>query len=207
MSALPESSAVPVPPLARERLVPLLRGALALALGVVITFSPDHSARFGAVAFGVFALATAAVLAVGAVADRRASRPLGQGLLLLALALAAGVMVLLLPAELFVGVVSAWALLSGAVELVGGLIARRAGRTARDGIVTGALLLLLAVVLLVVPPDYSQPWQVIGDEGVEASGAVTADIMTVGIIGAWAVIHGLLLVIQALTPRRPEPAP
>ena len=62
--------------------------------------------------------------------------------------------------------------------------------------------MLLAIVLVIVPPDYSQPWQVLGRQGdVEASGAVTADIMTVGILGAWAVVHGLLLVIAALTPR------
>ncbi len=47
-------------------IVALLRAVPALALGLVITFSSDHSATFGLVAFGVFALVTGAVVLVAA---------------------------------------------------------------------------------------------------------------------------------------------
>ena len=41
---------------------PLARAVPALVLGLVITFSQDHSAAFGIVGFGAFAVVTSAVL-------------------------------------------------------------------------------------------------------------------------------------------------
>lgn len=211
VSALSQPSALPAPASSRVgmgRLASLLRALVAIALGIVVTFSSDHSAAFGALVFTVFALATAVVMAVGAVLDRRQGRGSWLPLTLGVLALAAGVAAALLGADYFVVVVSAWALLSGAAELSFGVQARRAGQPARDEIIVGALAVLLAVALLVVPPDYTEPWQVIGRGGeVEAAGSVTADIMTVGVLGAWAIIHGVLVAIAALTPARPEVRP
>lgn len=184
-----------------ERALPLLRGALALVLGLVITFSSDHSAAFGLLVFSVFALATGVVLLIGGLLRHRGGVVAPVDPILGVFALIAGIAAVLLPEPAFVGVVAAWALLSGAVELLAGVRLRRAGGRGRDAILLGAISVLLAVVLLIVPPDYVQPWQVVGDSGVEISGAVTADIMNVGILGAWAVIHGLLLVIAAFTPK------
>ncbi|WIB36300.1 hypothetical protein [Curtobacterium sp. MCJR17_043] len=45
--------------------VPVLRAVPAAVIAMVITFSPNHSAGFGLVLFGVFALVDGAVLAWG----------------------------------------------------------------------------------------------------------------------------------------------
>jgi len=206
VSAVSGPSATPAPSTVGAgglRGVLLVRGALALALGLVITFSRDHSALFGMIAFGIFVLATALTLAVGTVLTARSGQRDLFGLIQIVVAFAAGVAAVLLSADYFVIVVSSWALLSGAMELTAGILAQRAGASGRDAITLGGLAILLAAVLLIVPPEFTEPWQVIGRDGaVEASGSVTADIMTVGVLGAWAIIHGLLIVIAAFTPAR-----
>ena len=50
MSSLSPAAAI-TPPRARVDLPILGRGLVAVALGLVITFSPDHSAGFGLIAF------------------------------------------------------------------------------------------------------------------------------------------------------------
>ena len=208
MSAVPGPSAtqtISAVGAASRGIVLLVRGGLAVLLGLVITFSPDHSAVFGMIAFGSFALATALTLAIGHVLAARSGQRDALGLILVALAFAAGAASFLAPSESFVIVVSSWALLSGATELTAGILARRAGEPGRDSITWGALAVGLAAVLLIVPPEFTEPWQVVGQGGaVEAAGNVTADIMTVGSLGAWAIIHGVLVVIAALTPARGE---
>ena len=208
MSAVPGPSAtqtISAVGAASRGIVLLVRGGLAVLLGLVITFSPDHSALFGMIAFGAFALATALTLAIGHVLAARSGQRDALGLILVALAFAAGAASFLAPSESFVIVVSSWALLSGATELTAGILARRAGEPGRDSITWGALAVGLAAVLLIVPPEFTEPWQVVGQGGaVEAAGNVTADIMTVGSLGAWAIIHGVLVVIAALTPARGE---
>ena len=104
----------------------------------------------------------------------------------------------------FVAVVSAWALIVGAIDITTAIRRRRSGGAARDGFLLGGLGVALALAVLIVPPDYAQPWQVADSTGaIEASGAVTASIMVVGLLGAWAVIHGLLLVIASIPAASP----
>ncbi len=208
MSAVPGPSAtqtISAVGAGSRRNVLLVRGGLALALGLIITFSPDHSAVFGMIAFGAFALATALALTAGHVLAARSGRRDPLGLILVVLAVLAGAAPFLVPPDSFVIVVSSWALLSGATELTAGVLARRAGEPGRDSITWGALAVGLAAVLLIVPPEFTEPWQVVGQGGaIEAAGNVTADIVTVGSLGAWAIIHGVLVVIAALTPARDE---
>lgn len=206
MSALPESSIVGTVRPAAPWVPTLVRGVVALALGVAITFSPDHSARFGLLAFAVFALATAPAHAVAARRETPGLRSLDAVSAGLALVAGAGALVVLaLGAAPFVATVSAWALLTAALESVAGVLAARRGGAARDRLTTAAVALVLAAVLVVVPPDYRQPWQVTDRGGeIEATGAVTADVMVVGILGAWAVIHGVLLVIAAISAKPPR---
>lgn len=178
--------------------VPLLRAVPALALGLVVTFSADHSPRFGLLAFGVAALVGGLVLALGSwrSLDEASSRGLGvvQGVV----GVVAGVVALVLldgglPA--LVGVVSAWALLTGALELVTGLRRRRRSPMSRDWTTVGALTLALAVVFLVVPPDYAAP---LG--GIEQiSGELTASVVLVGVLGAHGALVGVFLVIAGLS--------
>lgn len=181
-----------------------VRAILVLVLGLAITFTGGHSAAFGLVAFGLFgvvgglALLGGAVLALG--------RPVrGSFLVQAAITIAAGVGALVVGASGtaggdvvgLVGIVSAFGILTGALELVAGLRARRTDRSARDWILTGVLTVLLGLVFLVVPPGYSQP---LG--GIERiTGTLTASVVLVGLLGAWGVVVGVLQAISAISLR------
>lgn len=186
---------------------PAARALPALALGLVITFSQDHSAALGLLAFGCYAVVAAAVLLASALRADRAIR--GIALLQGAVTAAAAVAALALPiggVGLLVLVVSAWALVSGALEFVNGLRFRRIRPAARDWLVTGGLTVLLGVAVLLVPQGLAHAFQFEDGDRV-ISGAVTADIMLVGLLGAWAVIAGVQLAISAVTlHERPRPA-
>lgn len=186
---------------------PLARAVPALVLGLVITFSQDHSAPFGLVGFGVFAVVTAAVLlASGLRADRGA-----RGLVLLqgVVTAVAGVAALVAPAGglgYLVLVVSAWAIVAGALEAVNGIRFRRGRIAARDWLVTGVLTVLLGLAFLLVPQTFSDPYAIEDEGEVVFAGTVTAEILLVGILGAWAIIAGVQLAIAAGSLRVPRTA-
>jgi len=186
---------------------PLARAVPALVLGLVVTFNQDHSVPFGLRGFGVFAIVTAAVLLASGLRADRAVRGLvlAQGVV----TAAAGVAALVLPAGgvgYLVSVVSAWAILAGALELVNGIRFRRTRLAARDWIVTGAITVLLGLAFLLVPQSFSDPYAV-EDKGQVISGAVTSDILLVGVLGAWAIIVGVQLAIATVTLRASRVAP
>lgn len=193
-------------------ILPAGRALLAIALGLAITFTAGHTAPFGLIAFGVFALASGALLLVGwvgpraGVDGRTAFRVQGV------VSLLAGLAALAVPGGgigYLVWVVSGWAVVTGALELVSGLRARGRVASWTDWAAVGALTVLLGIVVLVVPPDLVQPFT--GDKGVE--GVLTSPIIVVGVLGAWAVVTGVLQAIGAASPRvgsrggRPVPAP
>ncbi|TDT63071.1 DUF308 domain-containing protein [Frigoribacterium sp. PhB116] len=180
--------------------VPLVRAVPLLVTAAVVTFSRDHSPFVGLVSFGVAALVGGLLLTVGVLLrlDDRSSRTLQvvQGVTTVvagAVALAASSAGL----AFFVALVSGWALVAGALELVAGL--RRRGRSplARDWISVGVLTLALGVVFLVVPLDYAQPLG--GVEQIE--GELTSSTVLVGVLGAWAAVVGVFLVIAGLSLR------
>lgn len=186
---------------------PLARAVPALVLGLVITFSQDHSAPFGLIAFGVFAIVTAAVVLASGIRADRATR----GLVLLqgVVTAIAGVAALVVPGgELgtLVLIVSAWAIVAGALEAVNGIRFRRTRTAARDWLITGVLTVLLGLAFLLVPQTFSDPYAIEEKGQVVFSGTVTAEILVVGILGAWAVVVGVQLGIAAGTLRAPRPA-
>ena len=209
MSAGSGTSAVPAAATGRSGLaawvVPALRAAVALIVGCAITFTPAHSAAFGLVAFGLFAVVEGAVVVAGAVGDRTERRSRGLFVLQGALTVVAGVAALVLPeggVHYFVWVVSAWAVVTGALELVSGIRARGRVAAARDWMILGGLTLVLAIAFLVVPPDYTQT---LG--GIEqVKGQLTASVVLVGMFGAWAIVAGVLLGIAAVSARSPRAA-
>ena len=178
--------------------VPILRAVPAIALGVAITFSPDHSPRVGLLALGVAGVVGGLVLALGSLRrlDDPSSRTLGlvQGLVslvvgALALAFSGGGLPVL------VALVTTFALVTGALELVTGLRRRRRTPLARDWTTVGAMTLLLALAFLVVPPDYAE--QLGGVEQIE--GVLTSSTVLVGLLGAWGAVVGVYLVIAGLS--------
>ncbi|QNO37455.1 DUF308 domain-containing protein [Protaetiibacter sp. SSC-01] len=181
---------------------PLARAVPALVLGVVVTFSPDHSSGLGLVGFGVLAVLWAAVLlASGLRADRGI-----RGLVLLqgVVTALAGIAALSIPDRgvgTLVLLVSAWGIIAGALETVNGIRFRRTRPVARDWIATGALAVLLGLVFLLVPQSYTDPYAVEEKGEVVYTGTVTADVLLVGLLGAWAVIVGVQLAIAAVSLR------
>lgn len=181
-------------------IVTLARAIPALVLGLVITFSPDHSAALGLIGFGVYAIAVGAVLVVAAF--RRLIEPSARAPFLIqgVVTLVAGIAALVQPGggtAYLVWVLSAWAVVAGALELVNGVRHRRRSAAARDWMLTGALTLLLAVVVILVPPELAYDFT--GPDQVER--ILTAAIVVVGVLGAWAIIVGVQLGIAAVSLR------
>jgi uncharacterized membrane protein HdeD (DUF308 family) len=182
-------------------MLPAARAALAIALGLVITFTGGHTAAFGLVAFGIFAVLTG-LLVLGATFGRAPAREArtafrAQG----AVSVIAGAAALLLPtggAAYLVWVLSGWAIVTGALELVSGIRARGRAAAWADWTTVGALTVLLGLVVLVTPPDISDAFR--GDKGVV--GMLTSPIILIGMLGAWAIVTGVLQAISAASPKQ-----
>jgi uncharacterized membrane protein HdeD (DUF308 family) len=187
--------------------VPVARAIPAIVLAAVVTFSSDHSAPLGYITFGVFAVVAGAILVASAL--RLSARgvvrsvTLAQGVV----SALAGIVALVLPAgglPFFVFLVSAFAAITGFLELYLGLRSRRSVSSARDWIFVGGLTAVLAVVLLLVPPGFTQSFT--GPDGVERQ--LTASIIVVGVLGAYWAIVGVYLVIAGLSLKwSTDPAP
>jgi uncharacterized membrane protein HdeD (DUF308 family) len=176
----------------------LLRAIPAIALAIVITFSQDHSTRLGFVTFGIFAALSGIAVLAGAVRGLDAGVVrwtfAAQG----AIGVLAGVTALLSSGGgtgFLIFVVSAWAALTGFLELYSGLRSRRRLDSARDWLFAGGLTVLLAVAVLLVPADYAQLFT--GPDRVERS--LTASIVLVGLLGAYDALLGVYLVIAGLS--------
>lgn len=183
------------------RHVQLLRAVLAAIVAVMITFSPDHSAEVGLAVFGGFAVATAAVLGLAVwLVQPQGQR--GRFVLLATVYLVAGVvsgLPQLRSTTMLFAVLIAWGLLAGLVELVIGLVDRRARReTARDTIVVGVLGLVLALAVLLVPAGYRLDYFI---EEAGRSFTLTGTIIAVGLLGGYAAIVAVWLGIAGLSPR------
>lgn len=182
--------------------VQLARAVPAVVVGLVITFSADHTAFFGLLAFGAFAVVTGVVIGWGARRlDDRVLRgiSLTQGII----AVASGVAALALSATgagtLFL-VVTIFAAATGFLELYLGLRGRGRHPAARDWLALGVLTALLAIAVLLVPADYALPWAAT-DQGLTVSGVLTSQIIVVGIVGAYAILVGVYLAIGGLSAR------
>lgn len=187
------------------RHIQLLRALIAAAAALMITFSSDHSAPIGLAVFSgfVFVTALAHILAAWLVQPAGARWPF---VLLAAFGLMAG-MATGVPMwrtdDLFFVVVTAWAVLTGGMELLAGLRARRsADPLARDAITVGAFGILLAVLLMLIPAGFLQEYSISGAGDFVLSGI----ILGVGMFGGYAAVVAVFLAIAGLTPRRADAA-
>lgn len=191
-----------VPTRARFWPVQLARAVPALIAGLVITFSADHSATFGLTVFGIFAIATGIIVGWGAFeAEDRVLRLVS--IVHAAVAVLSGLAALIFnttgAGTLFLAVLT-FAAVTGFLELYQGLRARGKLVEARDWVTVGFLTAFLAIAVLLVPADYAAPWAVAGKDGT-ATGILTSEIVVVGIIGAYAILLGVYLVIAGLSAR------
>lgn len=161
--------------------VPIFRAVIALVPAVVITFNANHSAEFGLVAFGSFALLSGLVLVVlgpRGLEDRR-DRTLFtvQGVV----GVVAGALALVLHAGglgFFLYLVSVWGAVTGFLELYSGLRVRGRSASAKDWMLVGAFTAVLALAFLLLPPHA---------------------VVSVGLLGAYLVMLGVYLVIAGLS--------
>jgi uncharacterized membrane protein HdeD (DUF308 family) len=179
------------------------RALLALALGLVITFTAGHTAEFGLIAFGAFAVASGLWLAAGSFGPR--SEPIARTAFRAqaVVTVIAGIAALALPGGgmgYLIWILSGWAIVTGALELVSGIRARRRVAAWTDWVTVGALTVLLGAVVLIIPPDIADRFS--GDKGVE--GMLTSPIIVVGVLGGWGIVTGVLLASAAASPKRPR---
>lgn len=179
--------------------IQLLRAVPAIVVGLVITFSADHSSSFGLITFGAFAVATGLIIGVGASRSANRMNPLLRAGVSVLLGIAALVFNTSGLGTLFLVVIT-FAAITGFLELYQGLRARGRDPLARDWITVGVMTSLLAIALILVPSDFAAPWSVV-DKGTAATGTLTAEIIVVGIIGAYAILIGVFLVIGGLSAR------
>ncbi len=162
--------------------VPIARAIPFAVTALIVTFSPNHSAQVGLLAYGVFAILTGVI--VGALSWRAISeRPvrilfLIQGIVSVALgALALGFNGGGLGFLLFCATMNA--AVGGFLELYAGLRSTK-NPASRDWIVVGALTVVFALVLIFFPTD---------------------PVFVVGMFGAYCAIVGLFLIIAGLSLR------
>ncbi|MFO7689537.1 MAG: DUF308 domain-containing protein [Cryobacterium sp.] len=184
--------------------VPIGRAAIALVAAVLITFNQDHSASFGLLVFGGYAVLAGAFVALAGY--RSLTDPRDRQLFLVqgAVGIVAGALALVFHAGglgFFLFLVSVWGAVTGFLELYSGLRARRRVRggaassartpsartpsartpsalTARDWRSMGALTAILALSFLLLPPNV---------------------VVSVGLLGAYLVIFGVYLIIAGLS--------
>ena len=188
-----------VTPRARYWPVLFARATPALVVGLVITFSADHSAKFGLIVFGAFAIVSGAIVWWDALQPGKRVVPLLQAIVTALSGVAALVFNEQGAGTLFLIVIS-FAAITGFLELYRGLRARGKDPIARDWITVGVLTSALAVAVLLVPADYAAPWSVV-DKGLTVSGTLTSQIIVVGIFGAYAFLLGVYLVIGGFSAR------
>lgn len=179
--------------------VQLIRAIPALVVGFVITFSADHSSAFGLVVFGAFALATGIIAGWGAFRAVNRSAPIVRGIVSVLSGIAALVFNSTGVGTLFLVVIS-YAAITGFLELYQGLRARGRDPFARDWITVGAITSVLAIAVLLVPADFAVPWSVADGAGA-ATGTLTAEIVVVGMIGAYTILIGVYLAIGGFSAR------
>lgn len=210
------------------RHVQLARAAFAAIAALMITFSPDHSAAVGMAVFSGFAIATGLVLVLSVWLVYPAGRrwpPATLGAVTLVAGMAGGLAPLRTITGFFVTVI-AWALISGAVELIAGSLGLRgrserrdivpgvadarpeipqAPRTeSRDAVVVGAITAILGIAMLFVQPGYALDYVI---EEAHQRFTLTGVTIGVGIFGGYAAIVAVYLGIAGFSPRPTPIAP
>ncbi len=179
--------------------LPIARAIPAAILALVITFSADHSSRFGLVAFGAFATSSGILVVLFAARAFTAGglRPFlfSQGVIS---ALAGGAALLLHgrgdAPSLFL-VVTVWAALTGTLELYSGVRSRGRHVASVDMVSVGALTALAAIVFVLIPPEFAQDFT--GPDGIPR--VLDAAVVAVGLLGAYAAIIAVYLVVGGLS--------
>jgi uncharacterized membrane protein HdeD (DUF308 family) len=179
-------------PFAVVRAIPLA------GLALWITFTSNHSAGFGLLAFGVFGIVGGLIVGGAAWFRLRSSRARPFFLAQAAVSVVAGVLALVfrgggVPWVFFL--FTFFAAATGILELFSGLRTRRRYVASTDWLVVGGLTVLAAIVFLVIPPQFSQSFK--DPDGVTR--VLDSAVIAVGILGAYGAIAAVYLLIAGLS--------
>lgn len=204
--------------------VPIALAIPALAVTLVITFTPGHTVWFGCLVFAVFAVLTAGASSIG-IGMLPSGLARTGAIAKTVVASCAGVVAFVMLGfssvpPVLVGLSDQMDALAGqalglsltialsfaafaAIDLIVGIRQRRTDRFARDWITVGVIEGAAAIMIVAVPPSFYQGFS-FTDGGELISGAVTSSTMIVGLFGAAAAIIGVLLAIAGigLVPKR-----
>lgn len=182
----------------------LFRALPALIGALVITFTQEHTARFGFVVFGAVALWSGVIVGFEAVGIK--GHPLRSFVFARSLlgALVGGYCLFMgtgghdwATVQNFIWTVAIWAIVTGAIELVAGLVFRKQSMYRSEIVLSGAITMLLGIIVAFVPPELDADYG--GIEHIE--GSLTAEVQAIGFVGAYLAVLGVLLVIEAFTLR------
>ena len=157
-----------------------MRAVPAVAVGLTITFSANHTPQLGLIAFGAFAVLTGIVLVWGAL---RLADPVVRVVFIVqaAVALVTGIAALIVHSSglgFLLFLVTAFFAITGFLELYAALRSRGREASSRDWLIIGGFTAVAALVFLLIP-----------------LGSVEA----VGLFGAYGILVGLFLVIAGLS--------
>lgn len=189
--------------------IPATLALAPLVLGVLVSFSADHSARYGLVVLAIFAGATAVAGVVGAILLPTGSARLGSiakavvgALGAVAAGLAAGLVGASQTAAAAATI--AWAaaavlVLLAVIDLWLGVLHRREDRFARDWLTLGVLEALAAIVIVLVPSGYALQYTVTDKSLPPVQLTLDAEVIVVGLLGAALAVIGVYLAIAAVS--------
>ena len=185
-AALPPNTAADFPGLAKKIWVfAIVRGVLAVIFGLIALFAPIATAIVLAILIGVFAIVTGVFDIIEAIRHRGSSSMVLR-IVLGAVSILFGILVLVWPGislAILVIVVGVWAIVTGVLQVMSSVRHRAVPDSGWVwGIIGGAVSILFGVVVLIWP---------------------TAGLVTViWIIGIWAVVWGIILIVLAVKLRK-----
>jgi len=157
------------------------RALIALIPAVVITFNRDHSAQLGLLVFGAFAVASGLLFVLAGPRTLTSSTDRRLFLLQGIVSIVSGAVALTFYSGghgMFLFVLSAWAAVTGFLEIYSGIRVRGRAAPAKDWLYTGIATAVLALLFLLLPPN---------------------PVVSVGLFGAYLVFLVVFLPIAGLS--------
>jgi uncharacterized membrane protein HdeD (DUF308 family) len=185
-ASLSSNTAAGFPGLAKKIWIfAVIRGVLAIIFGLVALFAPIATAIALAIVIGVFAIVTGVFDIIEAIRHRGSSSMVLR-IVLGAVSILFGILVLVWPGislAILVIMVGVWAIITGILQIMSSVRHRAVPDSGWVwGIIGGALSILFGVVVLIWPG--------------------TGLVAIIWIIGIWAVVWGIILIVLGVKLRK-----
>jgi uncharacterized membrane protein HdeD (DUF308 family) len=185
-ASLSSNTAASFPSLAKKIWIfAVIRGALAIIFGLIALFAPIATSIALAIVIGVFAIVTGVFDIIEAIRHRGSSSMVLR-IVLGAVSILFGILVLVWPGislAILVIMVGVWAIITGVLQLMSSVRHRAVPDSGWVwGIIGGAVSILFGVVVLIWPG--------------------TGLVAIIWIIGIWAVVWGIILIVLGVKLRK-----